>query len=211
MTQAWATSRWDRPCSNLSRRISRIFLTRSLRVGIASPSVQKAKDPAVRLPMSAHDPGNWVIQFGRKRSTSAEIGDPHRPKYARRNTDRLIGSGTAARKTSRRQPFRPTSRERFSSDDRDQRAVNQPRSTGAQGASLCRKTGPLRTFILPRGLCGPALTAAGIASGIAAADASFRGSVDDVPIDSRSRSFRPRGAAWPVRPTSVRYASRRDG
>ncbi len=32
--------------------------------------------------MSAHDPGNWVIQFGRKRSTSAEIGDPHRPKYA---------------------------------------------------------------------------------------------------------------------------------
>ena len=88
MTQAWATSRWDRPCSYLSRRISRIFLTRSLRVGIASPSVQKAKDPAVRLPMSAHDPGNWVIQFGRKRSTSAEIGDPLRPKqviHFRRN------------------------------------------------------------------------------------------------------------------------------
>ena len=88
MTQAWATSRWDRPCSYLSRRISRIFLTRSLRVGIASPSVQKAKDPAVRLPMSAHDPGNWVIQFGRKRSTSAEISDPLRPKqviHFRRN------------------------------------------------------------------------------------------------------------------------------
>ena len=38
--------------------------------------------------MSAHDPGNWVIQFGRKRSTSAEIGDPLRPKqviHFRRN------------------------------------------------------------------------------------------------------------------------------
>ena len=38
--------------------------------------------------MSTHDPGNWVIQFGRKRSTSAEIGDPLRPKqviHFRRN------------------------------------------------------------------------------------------------------------------------------
>ena len=30
--------------------------------------------------MSAHDPRNRVIHFGRKRSTSAEIGDPLRPK-----------------------------------------------------------------------------------------------------------------------------------
>ncbi len=52
--------------------------------------------------MSAHDPGNWVIQFGRKRSTSAEIGDPLRPKQVihfrrnRRSTSSEIRNSQAA-------------------------------------------------------------------------------------------------------------------
>ena len=40
--QAWAIARCDNPRSCLRRRISRIFLTSSLRAGIASPSFRKA-------------------------------------------------------------------------------------------------------------------------------------------------------------------------
>ena len=41
IAQAWAIARWDNPPSCLRRRISRIFLTSSLRAGIASPSFRK--------------------------------------------------------------------------------------------------------------------------------------------------------------------------
>ena len=42
IAQAWAIARWDNPRSCLRRRTSRIFLTSSLRAGIASPSFRKA-------------------------------------------------------------------------------------------------------------------------------------------------------------------------
>ena len=87
-------------------------------------------------------------------------------------------------------------------------STNQGRQERRERRSAA-KLGPLRTFILPRELCGPALTAAGIASGIAAAAASFRGSVDEGPILPLS-FLAPRGAVWP-RPAvlrSLRFAAR---
>ena len=58
MAQAWAIARWDNPRSCLRRRTSRIFLTSSLRAGIASPSFRKAKRAVIRLPTSVHDDRN---------------------------------------------------------------------------------------------------------------------------------------------------------
>ncbi len=63
---------------------------------LVNPPVERAKDPAVRLPMSAHNPRNRVIHFGRKRSTSAEIGDPHPPKYAPARGDAQGGRAAPA-------------------------------------------------------------------------------------------------------------------
>ena len=80
MTQARAISRWDSPCSCLSRRISRIFRISSLRAGIASPSCQKGEACRGQATDERSRPPKPVIHIDRKRSTSAEIGDPLHPE-----------------------------------------------------------------------------------------------------------------------------------
>ena len=73
--------------------------------------------------MSAQDPRNGVIHFGRKRSTSAEIGDPLRPKQAihfRRNAER--STSAEIRRRHRRNPDTtpepaPQTSRRHGSDD----------------------------------------------------------------------------------------------
>ena len=102
----WAIARWDNPRSWLRRKTSRIFLTGSLRAGLASPSPRRTKRAPIRLPTSVH----------RDRISCSTSPDPafNFPDsvfvFRRLRPSRSSGLRIRAQRGDRRQPVRHTRR-----------------------------------------------------------------------------------------------------